>query len=166
MVSELVPLPTVRYVTSGSCIAHCPFCHREGLNGEERINQQRLAAILSSLKTYGFNSLTIAGGDPPNIGDVIWVASLFRSVGFKVGFTTSGLGLEYSEWSEISPILDKLHISVPALNPVLYKSWTGFNLEAILEQIKFLREFIKNLDKPTHDMLSFILCSNKNHLLL
>ena len=44
---------------------------------------------------------------------------------------------------------------------------TGEGDDSDVSLVKLLEsEFIKNLDKPTHDMLSFISCSNKNRFLL
>lgn len=139
-------LPPVRYVTSRLCTAHCPYCHREGVNDDKMENNESLVkSVISKMRACGFTSFNIAGGDPIEVSHVASMAAYAKRLGFSVGLTTLGKGMAYGEWLTVSQNIDRLHLSIPSFDEETYRSWTGIDLNTTLASLSIVRNLVSNI---------------------
>ncbi len=112
----------LRLLVTQRCNYNCVFCHGEGLQNiqQDNLTADDFAYVYKSGKdAFGFETVTITGGEPLIREDIIDIVKKIKREGGKIVLTTNGFFL--NEKIEIGKYLDRINISLHALNDDEYK---------------------------------------------
>jgi GTP 3',8-cyclase len=107
----------LRLLVTQRCNYNCVFCHGEGLQNlqKDRLNSDDFAYIFKIGKNFfGFNSVTITGGEPMVREDLIEIVKKIKEQGGRIVLTTNGFFLK--DKIEIGNYIDRINVSIHSLN--------------------------------------------------
>lgn len=134
------PLSKVRVVVTDRCNYRCIFCHREGqpYSAREELSIDDYALLASAFARLGVERVKLTGGEPLIRDDVIDVVRTFSDHGYRdISITTNGYFLADKIEGLVEAGLNRVNVSLHALNPNAYELITGSNgLSKVLEGVR------------------------------
>ncbi len=132
------PVLNLRISVIQKCDKHCPYCHREGENKPTKLmTLSEIIRIVRIAISLGINRVKLTGGEPllrKNIVDI--VRGIAELEGLKdLSMTTNGTHLKYLAPDLRKYGLKRVNVSLPTLNPLVYKEVMGGNLQDALNGI-------------------------------
>lgn len=137
----------------------------------DALNPRVLEPILRAAKAVGISHVKITGGEPLLRSDIGEVVKLVKSQGMECSLVTNGFYLPSRMGELVESALDRLNVSLPSLNPSVYRFVTGSEgLERVVEGLRLCREYsmpakinmvlLKGLNSD--DVVSMIEYASKN----
>jgi len=133
------PVLNLRISVTQKCNLHCPYCHREGegyastaMSGEEIVHIVKIALGLS------ISRVKLTGGEPllrKEVLDIVRGIAELRGLR-DLSMTTNGTFLAPMAKDLKTSGLNRLNVSLPTLNPQVYRDLMGGNLEDAIRGVK------------------------------
>ncbi|MCW4037204.1 MAG: GTP 3',8-cyclase MoaA [Candidatus Bathyarchaeota archaeon] len=162
-------LNNLRISVTQRCNLNCFFCHREGENvfGQE-LTPKEIADIVKMACELGMTKVKITGGEPLLRGDIVEIVSRIVLHAEEVSLTTNGVLLEGKAEALRSAGLQRVNVSLHAMDPLTFKRVTGHEglrqvergiaaaLENHLDPVKVNMVVLKGInDHEIHQMIDF-----------
>jgi cyclic pyranopterin phosphate synthase len=133
------PVLNLRISVIQKCNKHCPYCHREGENNPtDLMKVPEIIQIVRIALSLGINRVKLTGGEPllrNNIVDI--VKGIAELEGLKdLSMTTNGTHLKDLAKDLRKSGLKRVNVSLPTLDPLVYKEIMGGNLQDVIDGIK------------------------------
>lgn len=134
------PLLNFRVSVTPSCNQNCFYCHREGYaNKAEIMKASEIIKIVKIAAEFGVKDVKITGGEPLMRSDIKEIVKGLReipqlkdiSLVTNAKLLTEELAFELKEAG-----LSRVNISLPSLNPNVYKKITGGEIDGALKGVK------------------------------
>ncbi|WP_017981021.1 GTP 3',8-cyclase MoaA [Methanocaldococcus villosus] len=131
-------ITSLRISVTNKCNLSCFYCHKEGHSGENRyMTPEEIGKIVDVAKKFGIRKVKISGGEPLIRRDITDIVREVSSRKLKdVSLTTNGILLEKLADKLKNSGLDRVNVSLDALNPELYKKITGGDVNKVINGIK------------------------------
>jgi cyclic pyranopterin phosphate synthase len=132
------PVLNLRLSVIQKCDKHCPYCHREGEN--EPIKLMSVAEIIRIVRvalSLGINRVKLTGGEPllrKNIVEIVKGIADLKGLN-DLSMTTNGTHLKNLAKDLRKSGLKRVNVSLPTLNPLVYKQIMGGNLQDAIDGI-------------------------------
>jgi dTDP-4-amino-4,6-dideoxygalactose transaminase/molybdenum cofactor biosynthesis enzyme MoaA len=132
----------LRLIVTQKCNYDCTFCHNEGIekDAESHLNGDDYAFLfLICQKTFGWNEVSITGGEPFLYNDINNMIGKIHSYGGQVTVVSNGEFV--CEHKEIINDVKRINISVHTLNPSKYHNAIRRNdkFKNVLKNIAYIR---------------------------
>ncbi len=122
------PLTNLRISVTNKCNYACIFCHREGERPTaDSLSARDIELVSRAAYSLGIKTFKITGGEPLTRPDIEEIVSSIKNIGrdVEVSMTTNGYFLLEHAKSLQEAGLDRLNISLHAINSVNYNRMTG-----------------------------------------
>jgi cyclic pyranopterin phosphate synthase len=139
-----------RYVTdlrisvTDTCNFKCVFCHNEGLGNvrqprdprPDELSPDEIGKIVQVAKNLDFKSVKITGGEPTVRNDLVEIISQVSRHIPDVSMTTNGSMLSSRARELKDAGLQRVNISMHALDPMVFQKITNGSLQPVLQGIR------------------------------
>ena len=162
-------LNNLRISVTQRCNLNCFFCHKEGEDafGQE-LTPTEITDIVKMACKLGMKKVKITGGEPLLREDIVEIVSSIAQHADEVSLTTNGFLLEEKAKALRSAGLQRVNVSLHAMNSDTFKEITGRTglqqvekgiaaaLENHLEPVKVNMVVLKGInDHEVHQMIDF-----------
>jgi cyclic pyranopterin phosphate synthase len=133
------PVLNLRISVTQKCDKHCPYCHREGeTNPSTVMSVLEIMRIIKIVVGLGISRVKITGGEPLLRKEILRIVrNITELEGLKdLSMTTNGTNLKNLAKDLKIAGLNRLNISLPTLDPEIYRSLMGGELKDVLEGVK------------------------------
>ncbi|MDR2063484.1 MAG: radical SAM protein [Candidatus Nomurabacteria bacterium] len=136
----------LRLLLTQNCNLDCFFCHKEGVHKRKKqilTNDDYGFLFTSCHKLYGWDTVTLSGGEPFLAKGFLCLMEKLKELGAKTTIVSNGTLLEqYARSKQLGDLLDKITISLHTTQSDIYKKITrgNFDIENIKENLKVLRQ--------------------------
>ncbi len=137
------PLLNLRIAVTRRCNLHCEYCHLEGEQRQEddtanEMTAQEIIRIVRIAVGLGISRVKITGGEPLMRKDII---EIIKGIAILPGLedlsmTTNGTMLPFLAEDLKSAGLRRLNITLPSLDPEVYRKLTGGKIADVLDGAK------------------------------
>jgi len=119
------------------CNLNCRYCHHEGESrSSEEMTSDEILRIVKIASSLGIRRVKYTGGEPLLRSDLKDIIKGSVSIGLDdVAITTNGTLLKGRISELIGAGLRRMNVSIPSLDPSLYKSLTGGDLTKTIDGI-------------------------------
>lgn len=132
----------IRVSLTQRCNLNCVYCHHEGESSPTaEMTAGEVIRILRVARDLGIRRVKFTGGEPLLREDLAAIISSSRALGLEdVAVTTNGLllGRRARELSEAG--LRRANVSIPSVDPAVYRSLTGGELGDVVEGLEAARK--------------------------
>jgi cyclic pyranopterin phosphate synthase len=119
-------LNNLRISVTQRCDLNCFFCHREGEDGfGQELTPTEIEDIVKMACELGMKKVKITGGEPLLRDDIVEIVSRIAQHADEVSLTTNGFLLEEKAKALRSAGLQRVNVSLHAMNPLTFKEVTG-----------------------------------------
>jgi cyclic pyranopterin phosphate synthase len=134
------PLLNLRIAITPSCNQNCFYCHREGHTGKTNLlSVNEIIRVVKIAAEFGVEAVKITGGEPLMRKDIKAIIKGLReiqklkdiSLVTNAKLLTEDLAFELKEAG-----LTRVNISLPSLNPIIYKKITGGEINGALRGVE------------------------------
>lgn len=139
----------IRLIITQACNFNCYFCHREGISQNKKtlLDVDDICYIYENAnKKLGFDTMTISGGEPLLVKNIVDIARSLYERGCKTTIVTNGSLLNKN--FEIGKYISKINISLHTLEEKEYEKIVGkedqFNV--VINNIKEFRKMYPNIE--------------------
>lgn len=133
------PIEDLRITLTHTCNFSCFFCHMEGEDElQGMLKPEEIALVAKVGMEFGVKTVKLTGGEPTLRRDLIQIIRLLKEIGIKeVSMTTNGVLLSNLAYKLKEAGLDRVNISLHALDRELFKEITGVDaLSKVIEGIR------------------------------
>jgi cyclic pyranopterin phosphate synthase len=134
------PLLNFRVSVTPSCNQNCFYCHREGYRSEAKvINANEIIKIVKLAAEFGVKDVKITGGEPLMRSDIKEIVKGLRGIPQlkDISLVTNAKLLSEKLAFELKEAgLSRINISLPSLNPNIYRKITGCKVDDALNGVK------------------------------
>lgn len=130
----------LRLIITRRCNYDCYFCHGEGVikNVKEELNIDDYKYLVEFCKKkYGWNTVTITGGEPLIRNDIVDLVKKIKELGVKTTIVSNGEFIDKK--MECFEAIDRLNVSIHSMNEETYDS--------IIQRKNKLSKVINNLSQ-------------------
>jgi len=133
------PVLNLRISVTQKCDKHCPYCHREGeskpsalMTVDEVVRTVKIAISL------GISRVKLTGGEPLLRKEIVEIVRGITGLDglTDLSMTTNGTHLKGLAKDLKSAGLNRVNVSLPTLDPAVYKDVMGGNLQDALDGIR------------------------------
>lgn len=158
----------LRLLLTQKCNFKCGFCHKEGVieTKKEILNASDYVWVYDLLKKwYGWNTISITGGEPLCRTDLNEILVKLYNSGAKITLITNGSIL--SQNIKICKWLEKLTVSVHTTNNDQYQKVIGvpFNFSNLVNNLKLVRKYYPKINIRFNATLVKGINSSENEIL-
>ncbi|MCW4015485.1 MAG: GTP 3',8-cyclase MoaA [Candidatus Bathyarchaeota archaeon] len=133
------PVLNLRISVTQKCDKHCPYCHREGeRNPSTLMTVDEIVRIVRLAINLGISRIKLTGGEPllrKEIVDIVRGINGLEGL-TDLSMTTNGTHLKGLAKDLKAAGLSRVNISLPTLDPDVYNSLMGGNLQDALDGVK------------------------------
>lgn len=137
----------LRLILNWQCNLCCSYCHKEGLRKpvKERLDASDYVFIFTIFKElYSSSRVAVTGGEPLFRKNCLEIAKKLYEKGAKITLITNGTILKSK--IQVIKLLNKLHVSVPTMDPRVYKEiCKSDTYEKVIESIVEARKLRPDL---------------------
>jgi len=133
------PVLNLRVSVTQKCDKHCPYCHREGeTNPSTVMTVEEIVRIVRIAISLGISRVKLTGGEPLLRKEIVEIVRGINGVqGLKdLSITTNGTYLKGLAKDLKKAGLNRVNVSLPTLDPDIYSSLMGGDLEDAIEGVK------------------------------
>ena len=133
------PVLNLRISVTQKCDKHCPYCHREGeTNPSTVMTVEEIVRIVRIAISLGVSRVKLTGGEPLLRKEIVEIVRGINGVqGLKdLSMTTNGIYLKGLAKDLKAAGLNRVNVSLPTLDPDIYSSLMGGDLEDAIEGVK------------------------------
>ena len=133
------PVLNLRISVTQKCDKHCPYCHREGENSpSELMTVDEIIRTVRIAISPGISRVKLTGGEPLMRKEIVEIVKGITGLEglTELSMTTNGTHLKSLAKDLKKAGLNRLNISLPTLDPKVYKDVMGGNLQNALEGVK------------------------------
>jgi cyclic pyranopterin phosphate synthase len=131
------PVLNLRVSVTQKCDKHCPYCHREGeTNPSTVMTVDEVVRIVRIAISLGISRVKLTGGEPLLRKEIV-VQGINGLEGLTdLSMTTNGAYMKGLAKDLKKAGLNRVNVSLPTLDPDVYNSLMGGNLEDAIEGVK------------------------------
>jgi GTP 3',8-cyclase len=108
------------------CNLACVFCHMEGQPvSSSELTPPQIEAVVKAGTRVGISRVKLTGGEPTLRTDLVEIVRRIRPHVRELSMTTNGIRLASMAAELRAAGLDRVNISLPSLDPAIYKELTG-----------------------------------------
>jgi GTP 3',8-cyclase len=108
------------------CNLACVFCHMEGQPvSSAELSPAQIESVVRAGARVGISRVKLTGGEPTLRTDLIEIVRRIRPHVRELSMTTNGIRLASMAADLKAAGLDRVNISLPSLDPTIYKELTG-----------------------------------------
>ena len=139
----------LRLIVTRNCNYNCYFCHGEGVDkGSNEVFDSKDYEFLVEFckKKYGWNTVTLTGGEPLIRNDISDIIDVLSKHGMKITVVSNGELIDRR--MDIFKSIDRLNVSIHSLNSETYHNIIQKNnkLDKVIHNLSQLRNLNKNID--------------------
>ncbi|MBC7126906.1 MAG: GTP 3',8-cyclase MoaA [Candidatus Methanosuratus sp.] len=131
----------IRMSLTQRCNLNCVYCHHEGEGSPSgEMHTDEVLRILRLARDLGMRRVKFTGGEPLLRRDLGGIIAYSYALGFEdVGVTTNGQLLRERALELHEAGLRRLNLSLPSVDPTVYRSITGGDLRNVVEGLEAAR---------------------------
>ncbi len=132
-------LEDLRITVTHACNFSCFFCHMEGEESREKnLTAKEIGLVARVATDFGITTAKLTGGEPTIRRDIVEIVRELKNAGIKeVSMTTNGVLLPLLAWKLKDAGLDRVNISLHAIDREVFKKITGVDaLDKVIEGIR------------------------------
>lgn len=131
----------IRMSLTQQCNLNCVYCHHEGERSPSgEMHTDEILRILRVARDLGIKRVKFTGGEPLLREDLGGIIAYSHALGLEdVGVTTNGQLLRERALELHEAGLRRLNLSLPSVDPMVYRSITGGDLTTVVEGLKAAR---------------------------
>lgn len=131
----------IRMSLTQRCNLNCVYCHHEGEGSPSgEMYTDEILRILRVARDLGMRRVKFTGGEPLLRKDLGGIIAYSYALGFEdVGVTTNGQLLRERALELYEAGLRRLNLSVPSVDPNVYRSITGGELRNVVDGLESAR---------------------------
>ena len=133
------PVLNLRISVTQKCDKHCPYCHREGETDPSTVmTVDEVVRIVRIGISLGVNRIKLTGGEPLLRKEIVEIVQGINSLEglTDLSMTTNGAYMKGLAKDLKKAGLGRVNISLPTLDPKVYSSLMGGNLQDALDGVK------------------------------
>ena len=133
------PVLNLRVSVTQKCDKHCPYCHREGeTNPSTVMTVEEIVRVVRIAISLGVSRVKLTGGEPLLRKEIVEIVRGINGVqGLKdLSMTTNGIYLKGLAKDLKAAGLNRVNVSLPTLDPDIYSSLMGGDLQDAIEGVK------------------------------
>ena len=133
------PVLNLRISVTQKCDKHCPYCHREGeTNPSTVMTVDEIVRIVRIAISLGISRIKLTGGEPLLRKEIVEIVEAINGLEglTDLSMTTNGAYMKGLAKDLKKAGLGRVNISLPTLDPNVYSSVMGGNLQDALEGVK------------------------------
>jgi len=133
------PVINLRVSVTQKCDKHCPYCHREGeTNPSTVMTVDEIVRIVRIAISLGISRVKLTGGEPLLRKEIVEIVQGINGLDglTDLSMTTNGAYMKGLAKDLKKAGLGRVNISLPTLDPEVYNSLMGGNLEDAIEGVK------------------------------
>ena len=107
------PHKKIQLHLTNKCNLSCPHCYMNaGKENENELSTQEILDLLAGFSNFGFNQLTLTGGEVCTRSDLLKIAKTAHSLNYRISILTNGTLWEENQITEISKYISQVQISI------------------------------------------------------
>ena len=133
------PVLNLRVSVTQKCDKHCPYCHREGeTNPSTVMTVEEIVRIVRIAISLGVSRVKLTGGEPLLRKEIVEIVRGINGVQglTDLSMTTNGIYLKGLAKDLKAAGLNRVNVSLPTLDPDIYSSLMGGDLQDAIEGVK------------------------------
>ncbi len=133
------PVLNLRVSVTQKCDKHCPYCHREGeTNPSTVMTVEEIVRIVRIAISLGISRVKLTGGEPLLRKEIVEIVRGINGVQglTDLSMTTNGIYLKGLAKDLKAAGLNRVNVSLPSLDPDIYSSLMGGDLQDAIEGVK------------------------------
>ncbi|MDH5770386.1 MAG: GTP 3',8-cyclase MoaA, partial [Candidatus Bathyarchaeota archaeon] len=133
------PVLNLRVSVTQKCDKHCPYCHREGeTNPSTVMTVEEIVRIVRIAISLGISRVKLTGGEPLLRKEIVEIISGITGLEglTDLSITTNGIYLKGLAKDLKAAGLNRVNVSLPTLDPDIYSSLMGGDLQDAIEGVK------------------------------
>ena len=133
------PVLNLRVSVTQKCDKHCPYCHREGeTNPSTVMTVEEIVRIVRIAISLGISRVKLTGGEPLLRKEIVEIVRGINGVQglTDLSMTTNGIYLKGLAKDLKAAGLNRVNVSLPTLDPDVYSSLMGGDLQDAIEGVK------------------------------
>jgi cyclic pyranopterin phosphate synthase len=133
------PVINLRVSVTQKCDKHCPYCHREGeTNPSTVMTVDEIVRIVRIAISLGISRVKLTGGEPLLRKEIVEIVQGINGLDglTDLSMTTNGAYMKGLAKDLKKAGLGRVNVSLPTLDPDVYSSLMGGNLEDAIEGVK------------------------------
>jgi len=133
------PVLNLRVSVTQKCDKHCPYCHREGETDPSTVmTVEEIVRIVRIAISLGISRVKLTGGEPLLRKEIVEIVRGINGVQglTDLSMTTNGIYLKGLAKDLKAAGLGRVNVSLPTLDPDVYNSLMGGNLQEALDGVR------------------------------
>jgi cyclic pyranopterin phosphate synthase len=133
------PVLNLRVSVTQKCDKHCPYCHREGeTNPSTLMTVDEIIRIVRIAISLGISRVKLTGGEPLLRKEIVEIVQGINELEglTDLSMTTNGAYMKGLAKDLKAAGLGRVNVSLPTLDPNVYNSLMGGNLQDAIEGVK------------------------------
>lgn len=133
------PVLNLRISVTQKCDKHCPYCHREGeRKPSELMTVPEIVRTVKIAISLGISRVKLTGGEPLLRKEIVEIVRGINELDglTDLSMTTNGTHLKGLAEALKTAGLNRVNVSLPTLDPEVYKSVMGGNLQDAIDGVK------------------------------
>jgi cyclic pyranopterin phosphate synthase len=133
------PVLNLRISVTQQCDKHCPYCHREGETSPSTVmTVDEIVRIVRIAISLGISRIKLTGGEPLLRKEIVEIVEGINELDglTDLSMTTNGAHMKGLAKDLKKAGLGRVNVSLPTLDPKVYSSVMGGNLQDALEGVK------------------------------
>ena len=133
------PVLNLRVSVTQKCDKHCPYCHREGeTNPSTVMTVEEIVRIVRIAISLGISRVKLTGGEPLLRKEIVEIVQGINGLEglTDLSMTTNGAYMKGLAEDLKAAGLGRVNVSLPTLDPDVYNSLMGGDLEDAIEGVK------------------------------
>jgi len=133
------PVLNLRVSVTQKCDKHCPYCHREGETDPSTVmTVEEIVRIVRIAISLGISRVKLTGGEPLLRKEIVEIVRGINGVQglTDLSLTTNGIYLKGLAKDLKAAGLGRVNVSLPTLDPDVYNSLMGGNLQEALDGVR------------------------------
>jgi len=133
------PVLNLRVSVTQKCDKHCPYCHREGESNPSTVmTVDEIVRIVRIAISLGISRVKLTGGEPLLRKEIVEIVQGINGLEglTDLSMTTNGAYMKGLAKDLKKAGLNRVNVSLPTLDPDVYTSLMGGNLEDAIEGVK------------------------------
>lgn len=141
-----IKIPGIRFIVTSLCNYNCNYCHNEWeskknnkISISNNLEKKLIKKLIIGAKQLGAEEVDITGGEPLlKIEKILYILKIAKDEALWTNITTNGYFLDKYAKKLKSVGLKEIHIHIPSLDPVKYRSLMNGNadLKKVLNAIQ------------------------------
>jgi len=133
------PVLNLRISVTQKCDKHCPYCHREGETDPSTVmTVEEIIRIVRIAISLGISRVKLTGGEPLLRKEIVEIVSGITGLEglTDLSMTTNGAYMKGLAKDLKKAGLGRVNVSLPTLDPDIYSSLMGGNLQDAIDGVK------------------------------